>query len=67
MLTCLRCPYIQYAPTRGGLITMIHESIAFFNNITKITTLVELIPYLQIIKIANKPLILIDSLVHANT
>ena len=39
---------------RRRLITMIHKSIAFSDNITKITTLIELFSYLQIITIANK-------------
>ena len=40
-LTCIQRPYIQYAPTRGGPITMIHKSIVFFGNIIKIPTPIE--------------------------
>lgn len=52
----LRKPYVQYAPTRGGLITMVHKSIVFADNNTKLPTPIELTPYLQLITISNKPL-----------
>ena len=55
-ITCLTCPYIQYTPFRGALIAMIHKTIAFSSNITKLKTPIELTTYLQIITIANKPL-----------
>jgi hypothetical protein len=54
--TCIRQPYIQYTPTRGGPSIMNHTSLIFSRTITKITIPIELTPYLQITTIANKPL-----------
>ena len=48
-----RMPYI---PARGGLLTLINKKYAYPGNITKIPTPKEISPYLQIIKIDNKPL-----------
>ena len=56
-LTCIRHLCIQYTPARGGLITMIHKSIIFSCNITKITSPIEPTLYLRTSAITNKALI----------
>jgi hypothetical protein len=47
---------VPYIPSRGGLLTFIHNKYAYPNNITKIPTNPAFSPYLQIIKIQNSPL-----------
>jgi hypothetical protein len=46
-----------YNNPRGGLLTMIHQQYVFPSNITKIPTIDDISPYLQIIKIANQTLL----------
>jgi hypothetical protein len=45
-----------YNNSKGGLLTLIHQEYAFPGNITKIPTIENISPYLQIFKIANQPL-----------
>jgi hypothetical protein len=45
-----------YNNPRGGLLTLVHQEYAFPGNITKIPTIEDISPYLQIIKINNQPL-----------
>jgi hypothetical protein len=47
---------MPYTPGRGGLLTLIHNKYAFPGNVTKIPTPANISPYLQIIKINNRPL-----------
>ena len=47
---------IPYKPTKGGLLTLINQTYAFPKNITKIPSLVNILPYLQIMHIKNHPL-----------
>jgi hypothetical protein len=54
--TCSKRRNLNYAPYRGGLMTLIHKNYSFMGNIQKIATPNEISPYLQIIKIKNKPL-----------
>jgi hypothetical protein len=44
-----------YNNPRGGLLTLVHQEYAFPGNITKIPTIEDISPYLQIIKITNQP------------
>ena len=43
-------------PARGGILTMIPKNIHSNDNITKIPTPITISPYLQVIKIQNKPI-----------
>jgi hypothetical protein len=45
-----------YNNPKGGLLTLIHQEYTFPRNITKIPTTEDICPYLQIIKITNRPL-----------
>jgi hypothetical protein len=47
---------LPYTPSRGGLLTLIHNKYSFSTNIHKISTPANISPYLQIINIQNKPL-----------
>ena len=47
---------IPYTPARGGLLTLINQKYAFPGNITKIPSLANISPYLQIIHINNHPI-----------
>ena len=59
-------PGIIHELPRGGLLTFIHNKYAYSTNITKIQTPSEISPYLQIIRIQNKPLSL-HTILHAHT
>ena len=48
--------YTTCEPPRGGVMTMIHKKIYTYENITKIPTPIKISHYLQVFKIANKPL-----------
>ena len=48
---------MPYKPSRGGLLTLIHNKYAFPGNVNKIPTPANISPYLQIIKINNHPLL----------
>jgi hypothetical protein len=47
---------MPYTPTRGRLLTLIDKKYAYPENIIKIPTPANILPYLQIIKIKNQPL-----------
>jgi hypothetical protein len=46
---------IPYTPPQGGLLTLINNKYAYPNNITKILTNPNILPYLQIIKLTKSP------------
>jgi hypothetical protein len=53
---CSKRRELNYAPLRGGLMTLIHKNYSFLRNIQKIATHNKISPYLQTIEIQNKPL-----------
>jgi hypothetical protein len=57
-----------YNNPRGGLLTLIHQQLAFPGNITKIPTTANISPYLQLIKLTNPPSlhILPNTSIHAH-
>jgi hypothetical protein len=54
--TCMHCRGLPYTPMQGGLLTLVHNTYSFPNNVTKIPTPARISPYLQIIHILNQPL-----------
>jgi hypothetical protein len=61
--TCMHCRGLPYIPMRGNLLTLIHNTCSFPNNVTKIPIPARISPYLQIINILNqsfKPWLIIN-------
>jgi hypothetical protein len=53
---CINRYGLPYTPTRGGLLTLVHNTFAYPNNLLKLLTPAHVSPYLQILHFLNPPL-----------